>query len=201
LLGLINVLTLFFLTSLLQYTNTPPSLSYAHAGSSSIDPEQFLSLQDSELLDLEKCLTLDTIFSLNLEQCRLVTLSACETGLIDFRNTSDEYIGLPSGFLYAGAASVVSSLWTVSDLSTAFLMVKFYENLLSQTSVTISLNQAQRWLRDVTKMELLKWISENKFPLNKTLNTNLLRKLNQMSDNEKLFESPFHWAGFCAIGQ
>jgi CHAT domain-containing protein len=172
-----------------------------NAGSIELDPEQFLSLQDGALLDLEKCLTLDTIFSLNLEQCRLVTLSACETGLIDFRNTSDEYIGLPSGFLYAGAASVVSSLWTVSDLSTAFLMVKFYENLLSQTSAAIALNQAQIWLRNITKKELQEWISENKISLGATLNISLRRRLHQMSDNEQPFKSPFHWAAFCAIGQ
>jgi CHAT domain-containing protein len=171
------------------------------AGSIELDPEQFLSLQDGELLDLEKCLTLDTIFSLNLEQCRLVTLSACETGLIDFRNTSDEYIGLPSSFLYAGAASVVSSLWTVSDLSITFLMVKFYENLLSQTSVAIALNQAQIWLRNITKKELQEWILENKISLDATLNMSLRHRLHKMSDNEQPFKSPFHWAAFCAIGQ
>jgi CHAT domain-containing protein len=59
----------------------------------------------------------------------LLTLSACETGLIDFDNASDEYIGLPSGFLYAGSPSVVCTLWAVDQVSTAFLLIKFYENL------------------------------------------------------------------------
>ncbi|MGV0106047.1 CHAT domain-containing protein [Nostoc sp. DSM 114160] len=77
--------------------------------------ERYLNLRVGETHDLEKYLTLDKIFALNLEQCRLVTLSACETGLIDAQNTSDEYIGLPSGFLLAGSPSVVSSLWKVDD--------------------------------------------------------------------------------------
>jgi CHAT domain-containing protein len=132
---------------------------------------------------------------------RLVTLSACETGLIDFRNTSDEYIGLPSGFLYAGASSVISSLWTVNDLSTAFLMIQFYQNLQATQSVTVALNQAQLWMRNLTKKELQEWISENKISLDATVKIKLRRWLHKMPDDAKPFESPFYWAAFCAIGQ
>ncbi|NES17934.1 MAG: CHAT domain-containing protein [Symploca sp. SIO3E6] len=166
-----------------------------------LDSEKFLSLEDGGLLDLEKCLTLDTIFSLNLEQCRLVTLSACETGLIDFRNTSDEYIGLPSGFLYVGASSVVSSLWTVNDLSTAFLMIRFYQNLQKGLAVGFALNQAQLWLKDLTKGDLETWIEENQLPLKPAIRMNLRRRLYKLEDDTQPFKSPFYWAAFCAIGQ
>jgi CHAT domain-containing protein len=44
---------------------------------------------------------LGEIFGLSLNQCCLVILSACETVMIDTKSLSDEYIGLPSGFLYA----------------------------------------------------------------------------------------------------
>ncbi|MFS0514790.1 CHAT domain-containing protein, partial [Nostoc sp. UIC 10607] len=153
-----------------------------------------------KIINLEDSLTLDEIFKLNLSQCSLVTLSACETGLIDFTNSSDEYIGLPSGFLVAGSANVVSSLWAVQDFSTAFLMIKFYENLQNQTSVAYALNQAQLWLRKITKTEFEKWLEEKQLPLNPTLKINIRRRLNQLSDDEQLFQSPFYWAGFCAIG-
>ncbi|MFM6518784.1 MAG: CHAT domain-containing protein, partial [Microcystis panniformis] len=86
-------------------------------------------LESALLLANKELLTLGEIFELRLNQCRLVTLSACETGLIDLNSISDEYIGLPSGFLFAGSPSVVSSLWTVNDLSTSFLMIKLYEIL------------------------------------------------------------------------
>ncbi|MGC1248637.1 MAG: CHAT domain-containing protein, partial [Spirulinaceae cyanobacterium] len=98
--------------------------------------------EDSEgKIDLNKCLTLGNLFErdFNLPNCRLVVLSACETGLVDFNNTSDEYIGLPSGFLYAGSSNVVSSLWTVSDLSTAFLMLKFIQNLKAKENISVPL--------------------------------------------------------------
>ncbi|MEM7717553.1 MAG: CHAT domain-containing protein, partial [Cyanobacteria bacterium P01_A01_bin.68] len=94
---------------------------------------------ENDKFNLNKCLTLGNLFErdFKLNQCRLVVLSACETGLIDFTNESDEYIGLPSGFLYAGSSSVVSSLWTVNDLSTSFLMIKFIQNLKNIENVSV----------------------------------------------------------------
>ena len=165
------------------------------------DTENYLSLANGGVLDLNKCLTLDKIFTLSLEQCRLVTLSACETGLIDFRNTSDEYIGLPSGFLYAGAAIVVSSLWTVNDLSTAFLMIRFYQNLKEGLAGALALNQAQLWLRDLTKGDLETLIEENSLPLKPGVRMSLRHRIHKLEDDVKPFESPFYWAAFCAIGR
>ncbi|PSB48818.1 CHAT domain-containing protein, partial [Chamaesiphon polymorphus] len=168
------------------------------------DPEKssrYLPTRDGGAIDLDNCLTLGEIFQLDLRQCRLVTLSACETGLTDFRSLGDEYIGLPSGFLYAGSSNVVSSLWAVSDLSTTFLMIKFYQNLQEIDSVAIALNQAQRWLRQITKAELLGWIAQ----LNLGAAQNLLvegwtNTVRSLADNVHLFRSPYHWAAFCAIG-
>ncbi|NES17923.1 MAG: CHAT domain-containing protein [Symploca sp. SIO3E6] len=165
------------------------------------DTENYLSLENGGVLDLNKCLTLDKIFTLSLDKCRLVTLSACETGLIDFRNTSDEYIGLPSGFLYAGAAIVVSSLWTVNDLSTAFLMIRFYQNLKDGLAGALALNQAQLWLRDLTKGDLERWIEESSLPLKPAVRISLRRRLHKLEDGAKPFASPFYWAAFCGIGQ
>ncbi|MEH2142483.1 CHAT domain-containing tetratricopeptide repeat protein [Nostoc sp.] len=172
------------------------------------DSERYLNLRAGETHDLEKCLTLDRIFSLKLEKCRLVTLSACETGLIDFNNTSDEYIGLPSGFLLAGSKAVVSSLWTVSDLSTAFLMMKFYENLQTINTVSLALNQAQQWLRNLTTEEfealldqyhpqieeIFAQLPEEKRPVARAI----LRKTCKRKPYP--FAAPFYWAGFTATG-
>ncbi|MUG94185.1 CHAT domain-containing protein [Scytonema sp. UIC 10036] len=175
--------------------------AYLDTAPTEINSEQYLTLPDGKVLDLDKCLTLEKIFTLNLDQCPLVTLSACETGLIDFRNISDEYIGLPSGFLYAGAISVVSSLWTVNDLSTAFLMIQFYQNLQKGLAVALALNQAQLWLKNLTKVELEKWIEENRLPLSPVVKMNLRRRLYKLESDTKPFQSPFYWAAFCATGQ
>src|SRR3712207_3725366 len=55
----------------------------------------------------------------------LVTLSACESA----RNqvlTGDELVGLVRGFLGAGSAALVASLWLVQDETTTWLMEKWY---------------------------------------------------------------------------
>jgi CHAT domain-containing protein len=41
-------------------------------------------------------------------------------------------VGLTRGFMYAGAARVVVSLWAVSDRGTSELMARFYRNLLNK---------------------------------------------------------------------
>ncbi|MBD2514707.1 CHAT domain-containing protein [Nostoc sp. FACHB-973] len=158
-------------------------------------------LESALLLANEEHITLGEIFDLDLSQCCLVTLSACETGLTNYKILSDEYIGIPSSFLYAGSPSVVSSLWTVQDVSTAFLMIKFYQNLRTVLSAVVALNQAQIWLRNISKKELQIWIAENQIQLDATLSMSLRRRLHNLLDDDKPFRSPFHWAGFCAVGQ
>ena len=55
----------------------------------------------------------------------LVTLSGCQSGMSEVTG-SDDLLGLMRGFLYAGARSLLVSLWNVNDESTAALMVHFY---------------------------------------------------------------------------
>jgi CHAT domain-containing protein len=170
------------------------------------DPTRHLPVSENQVVDLDRCLTLGDLFSreVDLRQCHLATLSACETGKIDFTDFSDEYIGLPSGFLFAGAASVVSSLWSVNDRSTAFLMIQFYKNLQTQRQVSIALNQAQSWLRNSTKAELLTWINDLRIdglPLRPADKVYLQASLHSWSDNQQPFQEPVHWAAFITTGQ
>ena len=58
----------------------------------------------------------------------LICLSACETAMSEI-GEGDELLGLIRAFLYAGAPSVVASLWKVDAKSTRDLMVTFYRHL------------------------------------------------------------------------
>jgi CHAT domain-containing protein len=72
-------------------------------------------------------LTVGDLYSMRLD-VQLVTLSACQTGLGKVLS-GDDVVGLTRGFLYAGARTIVASLWSVDDAATAELMVRFYRNL------------------------------------------------------------------------
>ncbi|MEH2423460.1 MAG: CHAT domain-containing protein [Nostoc sp.] len=171
-----------------------------------VDSKRYIPVpeEDDKAVDLTKCLTLaDIITHVKLEHCRLVTLSACETGVIDSRNTSDEYIGLPSGFLLAGSTNVVSSLWSVDATATALLMIKFYEELQQQSNIVLALNTAQRWLRNTSVQEFRAWLRKSNLDEDwqDELDEQFLQIQQQQGSTTKIFESPFYWSAFCAIGK
>jgi CHAT domain-containing protein len=72
----------------------------------------------------------------------LVTLSACETAL-GTEVAGEGIVGLSRAFQYAGARSVVASLWSVSDRSTAVLMKRFYGYLIDGKPKNEALRAAQ----------------------------------------------------------
>jgi CHAT domain-containing protein len=71
----------------------------------------------------------------------LVVLSGCNTGASRIY-AGDEMMGLARGFLAAGAASLVVSLWTVNDPATAKLMTAFYRKLRGGVSIRAALRAA-----------------------------------------------------------
>jgi CHAT domain-containing protein/tetratricopeptide (TPR) repeat protein len=98
------------------------------------DPSEDGALQASE------------IYQLRLD-ADVVVLSACETGL--GQNVRGEgVLGLPRAFLFAGASSVVVSLWSVADRSTSEFMQAFYRDLVQRRlPPAAALAEARRALR------------------------------------------------------
>lgn len=62
----------------------------------------------------------------------LATLSACETGVSQVM-TGDELMGITRTFMYAGASSLLTTLWTINDKSTSLMMDRFYDGLMTGT--------------------------------------------------------------------
>jgi len=90
-------------------------------------------------------LSLFDLYNLRLN-AELVVLSGCGTGLNAVRG-ADELVGLTRGLLYAGAQSVVVTLWDVNDASTALFMRGFYRHLAAGVQRAEALRRAMQDLR------------------------------------------------------
>jgi CHAT domain-containing protein/Tfp pilus assembly protein PilF len=85
------------------------------------------------------------IYNLDLN-ADLVVLSACQTAL-GKQIRQEGLVGLTRGFMYAGAARVLASLWNADDEATAALMKKFYEGILKNRQTPAqALRAAQIWV-------------------------------------------------------
>ncbi|MFY9608364.1 MAG: CHAT domain-containing tetratricopeptide repeat protein [Blastocatellia bacterium] len=104
-----------------------------HGLLNSVHPELsgiILSLVDEQGRPVNGFLRLNEIYNLNLP-AELVVLSACQTGL-GKEIKGEGLVGLTRGFMYAGAARVVASLWKVDDAATAELMARFYKGVFKE---------------------------------------------------------------------
>mgnify|MGYP000938064621 CR=1 FL=1 len=110
-----------------------------------------LSLVDEHGQPQDGFLRAHEVYNFNLP-AELVVLSACETGL-GKQVRGEGLVGLTRGFMYAGAARVLVTLWAVSDRGTSELMARFYRNLLHDKAppaaalraAQISMWKEQRW--------------------------------------------------------
>jgi CHAT domain-containing protein len=95
----------------------------------------------STVLLHDSSLTYTDILNLRL-RARLVVLASCE-GALGHHYAGDEIVGLAQAFFFAGAHTVVASLWPVEDTATAELMRRFYYRLDAGASVAGALCIAQ----------------------------------------------------------
>jgi CHAT domain-containing protein len=91
-----------------------------------------------------------------------VFLSCCETGLTMPKSLTDELLTLGTGFLCAGARSVISSLWAVDDLSAAVLSKLYHQYRANGEDRIVALQKAQQALRHMSG-DKLQEDSKNEF--------------------------------------
>ncbi|MHA1265399.1 MAG: CHAT domain-containing protein [Candidatus Helarchaeota archaeon] len=123
-----------------------------------ITPEPILS----HLQFATSSLTAREIAQLKLKQIPIVVLSACETAIPGYIG-GNELVGFVRSFILAGATSLVSTNWPVSDVSARELIEKFYENLLLGASIGISLQKARQYIAQKYHHQILHWAAYTLF--------------------------------------
>ncbi|WP_244917965.1 CHAT domain-containing protein [Nostoc linckia] len=122
-----------------------------HAESRLDNPlESQLKLAHSSSITLGQLMTP----SWRLPQLVEVFLSCCETNL-GIPSLNDDILTLATGFLCAGARSIVSTLWIVNDLATALFSIFYYQHRQQGNNRPEALQQAQIKLRELNKEALL----------------------------------------------
>jgi CHAT domain-containing protein/Flp pilus assembly protein TadD len=140
------------------------------------------------------------ISTLDYSKLDLVVLSACQTALGNPDQDGTEIPGISSHFLNNGAASVMASLWSVDDASTALMMQGFYRNLSQNKPKNEALRQAQLDLLklDTTQATQSAIVALPRFsePLSE-----LEAKAPSSTRNiASGYSHPYYWAPFILIG-
>jgi len=110
----------------------------AHAKSDTTEAGCHIYFSDDRA---DHTLSLSDIYKMTIP-AELVTLSACETALGEHL-AGEGVLSLARGFAYAGAKSVVSSLWSANDQSTSMIMEAFYKYLSEGQPKDEALRQAK----------------------------------------------------------
>jgi CHAT domain-containing protein len=141
--------------------------------------ESFLALgRTGDETPADGRLTAAEIYDLDLH-ADVVVLSACRSALGTV--SGDGVLGLTRAFFYAGAASIVATMWDVADDPTRRLVPDFYRRRAAGAGKAEALREAQlRLLRDLRAGRV---------------------KLGTGDDAVILPENPFFWAAFVLTGE
>ncbi len=90
----------------------------------------------------ENCLYMEEIYGLNMDACKLVIISACETGKGELVN-NEGVISLGRAFAYAGCGATINSLWKADDNATAAILKKFHAYLQQGYTKSKALQKAK----------------------------------------------------------
>ncbi len=125
-----------------QYANQTQILHLATHGMANAIRSDFAYLAFTSSDSIPSLLYTQRLYGMQLDALELVVLSACETGLGEAQ-PGEGIISLAHAFTYAGAGSIITTLWSIDDQKTADIMLLFYKNLKKGKTKDAALRQAR----------------------------------------------------------
>lgn len=134
---------------------------------------------------------------------RLVTISACQSAMVEVSGGPEEVLSIGTASLAAGSACAIASLWPVEDLAAALLLTRTYELLFEEElSPPEALQQAARWLRDLAPSDEQRFLDAHP-----VLRAEFHRRTPEQvrhrrggSEGAGAYSHPDFWAAFVAVG-
>ncbi|HZZ76546.1 MAG TPA: CHAT domain-containing protein, partial [Puia sp.] len=102
----------------------------------------FIAFYPTAGIRSEDFLFLDEVYSLNMDSCRMIVISACETGRGELVH-NEGVMSFARAFLYAGCPSTINTLWKADDHSTSEIIKLFYKYMEEGDSKTLALQRAK----------------------------------------------------------
>ncbi|MCL2578362.1 MAG: CHAT domain-containing protein [Defluviitaleaceae bacterium] len=138
------------------------------------------------------------VLSLDLSKYRLLTLSACQTGL-GYVQSGEGVKGLRRAFEMAGVETLVCTLWKVDDFASALLMKIFYEELLKAPTegVSAALSKAKEFVRNINRQHIIDMGWAEHIVKMHGDNPEYAKHL---ASHEQPLAHPCYWAGFIVQG-
>lgn len=121
---------------------------------------------------------------------KVMILSACLTGTGDLTTSGSEILGLERALFHAGLSSLITTLWSVGEFSTALLMLKLHSVWRSHNNtvntLASSLREAQLWLKNLTWKQLKQEFPQIEQDVKKGMEvyTNLIRDAEANQNNK-----------------
>lgn len=141
----------------------------------------------------------EDIAQMNLWNSQLIVLIACSTAMGEI-NIREGVFGLRRAFALAGAKNLIMSLWDVPVQVTMILMDKFFELYSLNIEISIALQQAQKYVRDITISELEK--SEiGQGIISQLSGFEKISFTQNVLANTQLLKHPYYWGAWICQGK
>lgn len=161
----VNKISTFFKTeiyankraSLENFKSKAPDFGIIHLATHAVANDEFPDysyLAFSKNGEASNSLYIKDLYNTSLN-AEMVTLSACETGIGKLKK-GQGMLSLSKGFYYAGARSLVNTLWKINDKSSVRLMTLFYEGLSEGKTKKEALRDAKLNYLKTTDDDLLR---------------------------------------------